>query len=55
MNIPVATSVRPEGSINWATAEVALAPLAVGDYALKIRMEREGRAHEVITGFRVVP
>jgi hypothetical protein len=34
---------------------VALAPLAVGDYALKLRLERGGKVHEVITGFRVVP
>jgi VWFA-related protein len=55
ITIPVAASVRQDGAISWATAEVALAPLAVGDYALRLRMERGGQVHEVITGFRVVP
>lgn len=55
IGIPVAASVRQDGDVSWATAEVALAPLAVGDYALKLRMERDGQVHEVITGFRVVP
>ena len=55
ISIPVAASVRQDGAISWATAEVALAPLAVGDYALKLRVQRGGQAHEVLTGFRVVP
>ena len=39
----------------WATAEVALAPLAVGEYALRLRTERSGKTSEVVTGFRIVP
>jgi hypothetical protein len=53
--LPVTASVRQDGSLSWAIADVALAPLAVGDYALKLRLERGGKVHEVITGFRVVP
>jgi VWFA-related protein len=53
--LPVTASVRQDGSLSWASADVALAPLAVGDYALKLRLERGGKVHEVITGFRVVP
>ena len=55
MNIPVTTAVRNEGTLTWATAEVALAPLAAGDYALRLKTERAGKSSEVVTGFRVVP
>ncbi len=55
MNIPVTTAVRTEGTLTWATAEVALAPLAAGDYALRLKTERAGKSNEVVTGFRVVP
>jgi VWFA-related protein len=55
INIPVTTSVRQDGTLNWATADVALAPLAPGEYALKLRTEQAGKTYEVITGFRVVP
>lgn len=55
ISIPVATSVRTEGALTWATAEVALAPLAAGDYALRLKTERAGKSSEVVTGFRVVP
>ena len=55
MNIPVTTAVRNDGTLTWATAEVALAPLAVGDYALRLKTERAGKSSEVVTGFRVIP
>lgn len=55
MNIPVTTSVRNDGALTWATAEVALAPLALGDYALRLKTERAGKSSEVVTGFRVIP
>ena len=55
MNIPVTTAVRNEGALTWATAEVALAPLAAGDYALRLKTQRAGKSSEVVTGFRVVP
>ena len=55
MNIPVTTAVRTEGTLTWATAEVALAPLAPGDYALRLKTERAGKSTEVVTGFRVIP
>ena len=55
MNIPVTTAIRTEGTLTWATAEVALAPLAAGDYALRLKTERAGKSNEVVTGFRVVP
>jgi len=55
VNIPVTTAVRSDGPLTWATAEVSLAPLAAGDYALRLKTERAGRSSEVVTGFRVVP
>jgi VWFA-related protein len=55
INVPVTTAVRTEGALTWATAEVTLAPLAVGDYALRLKTEGGGKSGEVVTGFRVVP
>jgi VWFA-related protein len=55
ISVPVATSTRTGDGLNWATAEVALAPLAVGEYALRLRTERSGKTSEVVTGFRIVP
>jgi hypothetical protein len=55
INVPVTTAVRTEGALTWATAEVALAPLAVGDYVLRLKTEGGGKSGEVVTGFRVVP
>ena len=55
VNIPVTSAVRSDGTLTWATAEVSLAPLAAGDYALRLKTERAGRSSEVVTGFRVVP
>ena len=55
VNIPVKSAVRSDGTLTWATAEVSLAPLAAGDYALRLKTERAGRSSEVVTGFRVVP
>ena len=55
IDIPVTTASRIDGDLTWATAEVTLAPLAVGDYALKLTAETEGERKEVVTGFRIVP
>ena len=49
------TAQRTDGTLTWATAEVALAPLAAGDYALRLKTERAGKSNEVVTGFRIVP
>lgn len=55
LRVPVTTSSRTEGDVNWATAELALAPLAAGDYAIKLAAELEGSRADIVTGFRVVP
>lgn len=51
LNVRVATSVRPDGPLTWAVAELALAPLAHGDYVVKLVVD----GHESVTAIRVVP
>jgi VWFA-related protein len=53
--LTVVTATRTDGAMTWATAELALAPLAAGDYALRLTAEAAGRTEEVVTGIRVVP
>jgi VWFA-related protein len=52
LNVPVTTAIRddPDGS-RWQTAQVALAPLAPGDYVIEI-VSGQNRS---ISAFRVVP
>ena len=42
MQVPVKTSVRTENGIAWASAEVTLAPLAPGDYLIRMKAETNG-------------
>lgn len=49
--VPVETSTRTAGGVSWAVAELALAPLAHGDYVLRVSVD--GR--DAVTGIRVVP
>jgi hypothetical protein len=53
--VPVTTGTRTEGPIHWASAEVALAPLAAGDYVLKMTVAGPGGVVDVYTGVKVVP
>jgi hypothetical protein len=55
LQVPVRTSVRTENGMTWASAEVTLAPLAPGDYLIRLKVEASGKSQEVMTGFRVVP
>ena len=55
LQVPVKTSVRTENGMTWASAEVTLAPLAAGDYLIRMKTETNGKSQEVITGFRLVP
>ena len=48
------TGTRVEGAANWGTAELALAPLAAGDYVLKITLAVSTGPSDVYTGIRVV-
>lgn len=55
LTVPVKTATRADGAVTWATAEVSLAPLAPGDYAIRLSATRDGKRQEVVTGFRLVP
>ena len=52
LNVPVTAAVRddPDGS-RWQTAQLALAPLAPGDYVVEI----SSGSDRTITAFRIVP
>ncbi len=49
--LPVIRTTRADGAITWATAEVSLAPLAHGDYVMKMTVD----GVDSVTGIRVVP
>jgi hypothetical protein len=55
MALTVTAGTRTEGRLTWASAELNLAPLAAGDYVLKLKAEAAGKTEEVVTGFRLVP
>ena len=49
--LPVTTTTRTDGTITWITAEVSLAPLAHGDYVIKLTVD----GSDAVTAIRVVP
>ena len=53
--VPVTVSNRSERGAVWATAELALAPLAPGDYVLMMTIGGPGESVDIYTGIRVVP
>jgi VWFA-related protein len=53
--VPVHASTRTEAGQVWASAELSLAPLAAGDYLIRLKAAAGGKAQEVLTGFRLVP
>ena len=53
--VPVRTVVREENGMTWASAEVTLAPLAPGDYLIRLATSAGGKAYSVLTSFRMVP
>lgn len=57
MTVPVTTAVRRDAKsgVTWGTADVSLGPLAAGDYAVRLVMERGQTRHERLIAFRVVP
>jgi VWFA-related protein len=57
MAVPVKVSQRPEegAGFTWVVADLTLAPLAPGDYAVKTIVEGAGSRQERITAFRLVP
>jgi len=57
MAVPVQSSLEPvEGAgMSWARAELVLAPLAPGDYAVRTSVTRGAERQDVVTAFRIVP
>jgi VWFA-related protein len=56
--VPVTAALRDDADgSRWATAQLALAPLAPGDYAIEITVGARGSSEErrMISAFRVVP
>jgi VWFA-related protein len=53
--VPVRTVVREENGMTWASAEVTLAPLAPGDYLIRLATKVGDKAYSVLTSFRMVP
>jgi hypothetical protein len=55
--IPVESSRRDGDSaaLQWVTAEVALAPLAPGDYVVKTSIKQGTATKESLTALRIVP
>jgi VWFA-related protein len=51
LNVAVLTSTRQEGGVVWATIDLALAPLASGDYVVRVQIDGQ----ESVTAIRVVP
>jgi hypothetical protein len=49
--VKVVTSSRADGPVTWAIADVSLAPLAHGDYVVRVTVDEA----ESVTGVRVVP
>jgi hypothetical protein len=52
--VPVTTGERVEGTQRWITADLALAPLAPGDYAIELRIIGPAGESGVVTALRVV-
>jgi hypothetical protein len=55
ISIPVRTDTRTERDQTWVSVDTALAPLAPGDYLIRLKMEIGGDGLEVVQGIRVVP
>jgi len=55
LKLPVDCSVRADDQQGafWAVCDITVAPLAAGDYGVRIAVTAEGRPHEVITAFHV--
>jgi hypothetical protein len=53
--VPVAAAVREETYLRIASAELALAPLALGDYLVELSLQRGSRRDKVVVAVRIVP
>jgi VWFA-related protein len=55
MELPVTVTTREEGGARWIRVEVALAPLAAGDYVVRLAAGANGRQEQVLAPFRIIP
>jgi VWFA-related protein len=53
--IPVTVAPREESGLRFASGELALAPLAQGDYVIEVTATKGGKAERAVVAFRVVP
>jgi len=53
--VPVVAAVREETYLRIASAELALAPLALGDYLVELSLRRGSRSDKVVVAVRIVP
>ena len=55
--VPVAATLEPPDAagIGWAMAAVSLAPLAAGDYVVRVEVAHPDGDQRVFAGFKVVP
>ena len=53
LGVPVTMGERTDGTQRWITADLALAPLAPGDYAVEIRIVAPAGESGVVTALRV--
>jgi VWFA-related protein len=55
MALPVSATVVEKDAVRWVRSELALAPLAVGDYVIRITTERGTQKIQMLAPFRIVP
>ncbi len=53
--IPVTTGQREDNGVQYATAEVTIAPLAPGDYLVELSVKRGNRTEKLVAALRVIP
>jgi VWFA-related protein len=55
MALPVTATVVEKDAVRWVRSELTLAPLAVGDYVIRITTERGTQKLQMLAAFRIVP
>ncbi len=53
--VPATVTQREDNGVRLATAEVALAPLAAGDYLIEVAARRGDRQEKILAAIRIVP
>lgn len=55
MPLPVNTAVVEKDAARWVRSELTLAPLAMGDYVIRITSERGTQKIQMLAPFRIIP